>query len=136
MKITIVDANNNIIEQRDASVDDVFDNIVDAYDYELVRTSWRDNKNGRSTFMNKENTLILDYQEGSSAHVCETCLFFIDGVVDEERMVGYDMETAIRNVSRYLIEVSDREDECFSTTECVACETSVAGTRWNAKYYA
>lgn len=136
MKITIADANDNIIEQRDANVDDVFDNIVDTYDYELVRTSWRENKNGRSTFMNKETTLILDYQEGSSAHVCETCLFLINGVIDEERMDGYDMETAVRNVSRYLIEVSDRDDECFSTVECVACETSVPGTRWHAKYYA
>ena len=135
MKITITNADNHIIEQRDASADEVFDDIVAVDNYEHVRTSWSENKNGRMTLSNGDNTLVIDYQEGDSTVVCENCRLLVDGVLEEHQMDDFDAETALRNISRYLIEVSD-DESYYSTEECVACETSVAGSRYAAVYYA
>lgn len=135
MKITITNADNHIIEQRDASADEVFDDIVAVDNYEHVSTSWSENKNGRMTLSNGDNTLVIDYQEGDSTVVCENCRLLVDGVLEEHQMDDFDVETALRNISRYLIEVSG-DESYYSTEECVACETSVAGSRYAAVYYA
>ena len=135
MKITITNADNHIIEQRDASADEVFDDIVAVDNYEHVSTSWSENKNGRMTLSNGDNTLVIDYQEGDSTVVCENCRLLVDGVLEEHQMDDFDVETALRNISRYLIEVSG-DESYYSTDECVACETSVAGSRYAATYYA
>lgn len=135
MKITITNADNHIIEQRDASADEVFDDIVAVDNYEHVSTSWSENKNGRMTLSNGDNTLVIDYQEGDSTVVCENCRLLVDGVLEEHQMDDFDVETALRNISRYLIEVSG-DESYYSTEECVACETSVAGSRYAATYYA
>lgn len=135
MKITITNADNHIIEQRDASADEVFDDIVAVDNYEHVSTSWSENKNGRMTLSNGDNTLVIDYQEGDSTVVCENCRLLADGVLEEHQMDDFDVETALRNISRYLIEVSG-DESYYSTEECVACETSVAGSRYAAVYYA
>ena len=135
MKITITNADNRIIEQRDASADEVFDDIIAVDNYEHVSTSWSENKNGRMTLSNGDNTLVIDYQEGDSTVVCENCRLLVDGVLEEHQMDDFDVETALRNISRYLIEVSG-DESYYSTEECVACETSVAGSRYAAVYYA
>ena len=135
MKITITNADNHIIEQRDASADEVFDDIIAVDNYEHVSTSWSENKNGRMTLSNGDNTLVIDYQEGASTVVCEDCRLLVDGVLEEHQMDDFDVETALRNISRYLIEVSG-DESYYSTEECVACETSVAGSRYAAVYYA
>lgn len=135
MKITITNVDNHIIEQRDASADEVFDDIVAVDNYEHVSTSWSENKNGRMTLSNGDNTLVIDYQEGDSTVVCENCRLLVDGVLEEHQMDDFDVETALRNISRYLIEVSG-DESYYSTDECVACETSVAGSRYAATYYA
>lgn len=135
MKITITNADNHIIEQRDASADEVFDDIIAVDNYEHVSTSWSENKNGRMTLSNGDNTLVIDYQEGDSTVVCENCRLLVDGVLEEHQMDDFDVETALRNISRYLIEVSG-DESYYSTEECVACETSVAGSRYAAVYYA
>lgn len=135
MKITITNADNHIFEQRDASADEVFDDIIAVDNYEHVSTSWSENKNGRMTLSNGDNTLVIDYQEGDSTVVCENCRLLVDGVLEEHQMDDFDVETALRNISRYLIEVSG-DESYYSTEECVACETSVAGSRYAATYYA
>lgn len=135
MKITITNADNHIFEQRDASADEVFDDIIAVDNYEHVSTSWSENKNGRMTLSNGDNTLVIDYQEGDSTVVCENCRLLVDGVLEEHQMDDFDVETALRNISRYLIEVSG-DESYYSTEECVACETSVAGSRYAAVYYA
>lgn len=100
-----------------------------------MRTSWSENKNGRMTLSNGDNTLVIDYQEGASTVVCEDCRLLVDGVLEEHQMDDFDVETALRNISRYLIEVSG-DESYYSTDECAACETSVAGSRYAAVYYA